>query len=185
MINVTELRPGNYFIDENNLYLVLDILLNKTAQRRMIAKVKVKNLRTGAIIELSRNGGYLVEPVRLDKKNMLYLYDTEDTLVFMDQNTFEQIELAKTALVWESNFLVSNAEMEILAYEDEIIGLSLPPKVALKIVECEPAVRGDTVNKAMKDAVLETGLKLRVPLFIESGETILVRTDNGQYDGRA
>lgn len=185
MINVTELRPGNYFIDEDNLYLVLDILHNKTAMRKMVAKIKTKNLRTGAILELSRNSGYLVEPVRLDKKKMTYLYDTDHTLVFMDQVTYDQIELEKEKMVWERNFLVSNAEIEILAYEDEILGLSLPSKVALEIIECEPAVRGDTVNKAMKDAILETGLKIRVPLFIESGETILVRTDTGQYEGRA
>ena len=185
MINVTELRPGNHFLDEGILYSVLDILLNKTAMRKMVAKVKVKNLRTGAILEISRNSGYMVEPVRLDKKKMTYLYDSGDMLVFMDQSTYEQIELAKANMEWERNFLVSNAEIEILAYDDEILRLPLPAKVALQIVECEPAVRGDTVNKAMKDAILETGLKLRVPLFVESGETILVRTDNGQYDGRA
>jgi len=185
MINVTELRPGNHFIDEGVLYSVLDVLLNKTAMRKMVAKLKVKNLRTGAILELSRNSGYVVEPVRLDKKKMTYLYDSGDMLVFMDQTSYEQIELLKSNMEWESNFLVSNSEIEILAYEDEILGLSLPAKIALKIVECEPAVRGDTVNKAMKDAILETGYKLRVPLFVESGETILVRTDNGQYDGRA
>jgi elongation factor P len=185
MINVTELRPGNHFIDEGVLYSVLDILLNKTAMRKMVAKVKVKNLRTGAILEISRNSGYVVEPVRLDKKKMTYLYDSGDMLVFMDQVTFDQIELPKSNMEWERNFLVANSEIEILAYEDEILGLSLPSKIALQIVECEPAVRGDTVNKAMKDAILETGYKLRVPLFIENGETILVRTDNGQYDGRA
>jgi elongation factor P len=151
----------------------------------MVAKVKVKNLRTGAILEISRNSGYVVEPVRLDKKKMTYLYDSGDMLVFMDQVTFDQIELPKSNMEWERNFLVANSEIEILAYEDEILGLSLPSKIALQIVECEPAVRGDTVNKAMKDAILETGYKLRVPLFIENGETILVRTDNGQYDGRA
>ena len=73
MVNVTELRPGNYFIDENNLYQVLDILLNKTAMRKMVAKVKVKNVRTGTINELARNSGYMVENVRLDKRQMQYL----------------------------------------------------------------------------------------------------------------
>ena len=84
MVNVTELRPGNYFIDENNLYQVLDILLNKTAMRKMVAKVKVKNVRTGTINELARNSGYMVENVRLDKRQMQYLYDSGDFLVFMD-----------------------------------------------------------------------------------------------------
>ena len=184
-MNVTELRPGNYFIDEGNLYQVLDILLNKTAMRKMVAKVKAKNMRSGAIIELARNSGYDVEKAVLSKKKMVYLYDSGDALVFMDNNTYDQIEIQKSRLEWEMNFLTSNAEIDILFYEDEILGTTLPSSVALKIIDCEPAVRGDTVNKAMKFATVETGFKLKVPLFIDNGETILVRTDTGDYDGRA
>ena len=185
MVNVTELRPGNYFIEEGNIYQVLDILLNKTAMRKMVAKVKVKNLRTGAINEMSRNSGYMIETIRLDKRQMQYLYDTGDALVFMDQETYEQIEISKDRLEWECKFLKGDEIVEITSYENEVLGINLPAKVALKIVECEPAVRGDTVNKAMKNAVVETGFRLRVPLFIDNGETISVRTDTGEYDGRA
>ncbi len=184
-MNVTELRPGNYFIDEGNLYQVLDILLNKTAMRKMVAKVKAKNMRTGAIIELARNSGYDVEKALLSKKKMGFLYDDGVNFVFMDNDTYEQIEINKDRLEWEKNFLVSGSEIEILFYDDEILGISLPSTVALTITECEPGVRGDTVNKAMKQAVLETGLKTKVPLFINNGEKILVRTDTGEYDGRA
>ena len=184
-MNVTELRPGNYFIDEGNLYQVMDILLNKTAMRKMVAKVKAKNMRTGAITELARNSGYDVEKAVLSKKKMAYLYDDGDNLIFMDNSTFEQIGIAKSRLEWELNFLVSNSEIDILFYDDEILGITLPSSVALQIVDCEPAVRGDTVNKAMKNATLETGFKVKVPLFIENGETVLVRTDTGAYDGRA
>ena len=184
-MNVTEIRPGNYFIDEDNLYLCLDILLNKTAMRKMVAAIKAKNMRTGSIVQISRNSGYDVEPVRVDKKKMSYLYDSGDSLVFMDQVTYDQVEIAKSKLEWEMNFLVADAEIEILAYEDEILGISLPSSVALTIVDCEPAVRGDTVNKAMKFATLETGYRVKVPLFINNGEKILVRTDTGLYDGRA
>ena len=184
-MNVTEIRPGNYFIDEDNLYLCLDILLNKTAMRKMVAAIKAKNMRTGSIVQISRNSGYDVEPVRLDKKKMSYLYDSGDSLEFMDQVTYDQVEIAKSKLEWEMNFLVADAEIEILAYEDEILGISLPSSVALTIVDCEPAVRGDTVNKAMKFATLETGYRVKVPLFINNGEKILVRTDTGLYDGRA
>ena len=185
MVNVTELRPGNYFEEEGAIYKVLDILLNKTAMRKMVAKVKVQNLRTGAISEISRNSGYGIEVIRLDKRQMQYLYDTGDNLVFMDQETYEQIEISKERLEWEQKFLKGDEIVEITSYENEVLGINLPAKVALKIVECEPAVRGDTVNKAMKEATLETGLKVRVPLFINEGEEILVRTDNGQYDSRA
>ncbi len=185
MINVTELRPGNYFEDQGNIYLVLDILLNKTAMRKMVAKVKVKNLRTGAITEMSANSGYQVDPIRLDKKKMTYLYDSGDFLVFMDQSTYEQVEIPEARLDWEKKFLKENSEVEIVTYEDEILGINLPAKVALKIVHTEPAVRGDSVNKAMKDAELETGLVVKVPLFVGQDEEVLVRTDTGEYDGRA
>jgi len=184
-MNVTELRPGNYFIDEGNLYQVMDILLNKTAMRKMVAKVKAKNMRTGAIIELARNSGYDVEKALLSKKKMGFLYDDGVNFVFMDNSTFEQIEINKDRLEWEKNFLISGAEIDILFYEDEILGITLPSSVALTITECEPGVRGDTVNKAMKLATLETGLQIKVPLFINNGEKVLVRTDTGDYDGRA
>ena len=184
-MNVTELRPGNYFIDDNKLLLVIDILLNKTAMRKMVAKLKVKDVRTGAITDMSANSGYQVETVRLDKKKMSYLYDDGNFLVFMDQESYEQVNIEKKRLEWEMHFLKPNQEIEVVSYEDEILGINLPAKVELQITHCEPAVRGDTVNKATKDATVETGWKIRVPLFIEEGENVLVRTDNGEYDGRA
>ncbi|MBO8428154.1 MAG: elongation factor P [Firmicutes bacterium] len=184
-MNVTELRPGNYFLEDGNIFSVIDILLNKTAMRKMVAKIKVKNVRTGSITEISRNSGYQVEQIRLEKKKMNYLYDAGDFLVFMDNTTYEQVEIPAARLEWEKNFLTENLEVEIVSYDDEILGINLPAKVNLKITECEPAVRGDTVNKAMKDATLETGLKVRVPLFINNGDLVSVRTDTGDYDGRA
>lgn len=183
--NITQLRPGNYFVDGDQLYKVLDILLNKTAMRKMVAKVKVKNLRSGAVIEIAENSGYEVETVRLDKYKMQYLYDTGDALCFMNQETYDQIEISKDKLEWEVQFLKGNEEVDVESYEGDIMGLTLPSKVALEVTECELATKGDTVNKAMKDAILETGLKIKVPMFINQGEVILVRTDNAQYDGRA
>ncbi len=185
MVNVTELRPGNYFEEEGNIYRVIDILLNKTAMRKMVAKVKVKNLRTGAVTEIARNSGYQIETIRLDKKQMQYLYDSGETLVFMDQNTYEQVEISKDRLQWESQLLKGDELVEIISYGSEILGVNLPAKVALKVTQCDPATRGDTINKAMKEVTLETGLKTKVPMFIEEGEVVLIRTDNGEYDGRA
>lgn len=186
MINVTEVRPGNYFVDEGNLYRVIDILLNKTAMRKMVAKIKVQNLRTGAITEIARNSGYQVEEARIDKSNMQYLYDAGETLCFMNPETYEQIELPKSRLENEIPYLTANGSVIILSYEDEILGVQLPAKVALEVVECEPGVRGDTIsNGGSKEAVLETGLHIRVPLFINQGDKISVDTSTGKYDGRA
>ena len=185
-MNVTELRPGNYFEDENTLYQVIDILLNKTAMRKMVAKVKVKNVRTGAITEIARNSGYDVELVSINKKNMQYLYDGGTTLVFMDPETYEQVELPKDTLKNEIPYLAPNGEVIMVSYEDEILGVELPAKVALEVVETEPGVRGDTIsNGGSKDAKLETGLPIRVPLFINEGEKVMVDTTTGKYDKRA
>lgn len=185
MINITELRPGNTFEYEGNIYTCLDIDLNKTAMAKMKVKVKSKNVKTGSVLDLSFIGGDKVELLRLDKKQMQYLYDDGVGFVFMDMETYDQISIDKARLEWESNFLVPEAMVTITMYESEIIGIELPAKMTLKIVECEPAVRGDTVNKAMKDAYLETGLKVRVPLFVENGESIIVYTNDGTYDSRA
>jgi elongation factor P len=116
---------------------------------------------------------------------MQYLYNSGDALVFMDQNTYDQIEIPVERMEWESKLLRGDEEVDVVLYNDEVMGVSLPSKVALTITECEPAVKGDTVNKAMKVAILETGLQIKVPLFISQGEVVLVRTDNGEYDGRA
>ena len=185
-MNVTELRPGNYFEDENTLYQVIDILLNKTAMRKMVAKIKVRNVRTGAITELARKSGYDVEQVSVTKQNMQYLYDAGETLVFMNPDTYEQIEIGKIALEREIPYLAPNGNVIVQSYEDEVLGIELPAKVTLEVVDTEPGVRGDTVtNGGSKDARLETGLTIKVPLFVNIGDKVLVDTASGKYDKRA
>lgn len=185
MIIVNDLRPGLTFEYEGNIFVVIDTQHNKTAMRQMIVKSKVRNLRTGAIVELAFTGGDKVEPAHIDKKEMQYLYDTGDALAFMDTSTYDQIEIQKSNLTWEMNFLKANDNVNITMYEGEILGLILPDKVALTIVETEPAVKGDTANNAQKMAKLETGLEVKVPLFINEGELILISTSDGKYSGRA
>ena len=162
MINVTELRPGNTYVWEGTPYTCLDIDLNKTAMAKMKVKVKSKNLKTGATLDMSGDG-----------------------LVFMDTETYDQVSIPKERLEWELNFLKPESIVTITMLNGEILGVELPAKVTLLITKCEPAVRGDTVNKALKDAYLETGLKVRVPLFVENNEEIIVCTNDGSYDSRA
>jgi elongation factor P len=154
--------------------------------RQMIVKVKVKNLRTGVINEISFTGGDKVEQAHIDKKEMQYLYDDGDNFVFMDNETYEQIEIPKARLEWEKQFMKENDNVTISMYEGkEILGVILPDKVELQIVECEPAVKGDTATSATKNAKVETGLDIRVPLFIQNGEMVLISTADGKYSGRA
>ncbi len=185
MIQVNDLKPGISFGYENNIYVVLDIQHNKTAMRQMIVKTKVKNLRSGSITEISFIGGDKVDEAHLDKRPMQYLYDEGDALVFMDNETYDQVSIQKEKLKWEMNFLVEQQEVEITYYQEEILGIALPVKVTLTVTETEPAIKGDTVNKATKEAKLETGYTVRVPLFVNEGEKIIVRTDTGDYDSRA
>ena len=103
----------------------------------------------------------------------------------MDTETYDQVSIPKERLEWELNFLKPESIVTITMLNGEILGVELPAKVTLLITKCEPAVRGDTVNKALKDAYLETGLKVRVPLFVENNEEIIVCTSDGSYDSRA
>lgn len=185
MIQVNDLKPGISFAHEGNIYVVLDILHNKTAMRQMIVKTKVKNLRTGTINEISFTGGDKVDSVHIEKKAMEYLYEDGRDLIFMDSESFEQIGIPKDRLEWETKFLAPNQNVEITYYEGEILGVALPAKVKLKVTNTSPAVPGNTATRALKDAILETGLLVKVPLFVNEGEELWVKTDSGDYDSRA
>ena len=185
MVNCTEVRPGNIYVWDGQLYLCQSIDLNKTAMAKMKVKLKSKNVRTGSITEVSLIGGDKVEVVFVEKRKMGFLYDEGEAICFMDNETYEQISVSKVQLEWECNFLVAGVEVEIMTYQGEILGITLPPKVQLNITESEPAVRGDTSKTAMKDAILETGFKVKVPIFVEQGEDIIVSTVDGTYVSRA
>ncbi len=185
MISSNDLRTGMAILHEDNLYQVLGQSQNKTAMRQMIVKVKVRNMHTGSITELNFTGGDKIKIAHIDKKTMQYLYDAGTALVFMDTETYEQIELDKSVLEWEINFLKENQDVTVIMYQNEVLGVQLPEKVTLEIVEAEPAVKGDTATNAQKNAVLETGYEIRVPLFIDRGELVVVNTTDGKYTGRA
>ena len=185
MISSNDLKPGQTIAVDNDIYVVLDTSQNKTARSAMVVKAKVRNLRTGSNVELSWGGGEKVQPAEIEKREMQYLYDTEDSLVFMDNETYDQIEIPKDRLTWERQFMKPEDTVNITSYEGEILGVQLPDKVTLQVVEAEPAVKGDTATSALKNAVLETGLQVKVPLFINQDEMIVINTSEGKYSGRA
>jgi len=186
MLNSTEIKPGQCFTWEGELYQCLDIALNKTAMAKMKVKVKVKAPRTGVVKELSLISGDKVGEATIDKRPMQFLYDAGDMMVFMDSENYEQIEIPSSRLEWEKNFLTPNLDVQIMIYEGkEILGVSLPDKVTLELTECELAVKGDTATNALKNAVTETGLQVKVPMFINQGEKIIVSTADGKYSSRA
>lgn len=185
MINVNEFKSGMTIEYEGNIYIVLEFQHVKPGKGAAIVKAKLRNLRTGSIAEYTFNAGTKVPQARIEKKAMQFLYAMNDTYYFMNMNDYEQIELAKSLIGDDADLLKENLEVDIMFYEGEMLGMNLPDKIALKVVHTEPAVKGNTTSSAMKDATLETGKVVKVPLFIEEGEEILVGSKDGKYVSRA
>ena len=185
MINVNDLKVGMTIMYDNNIYSVMDTQHVKPGKGAAFVQAKLKNLRSGSIIENRFNSSDKVEPARIEKKPMQYLYSMNDVYYFMDMNTYEQVEINKSQIGDDSELLKENLEVDIMFFEGEMLGMNLPDKIALKIVHTEPAVKGNTTSSAMKDATLETGKVIKVPLFIEQDEIILVSSKDGKYVSRA
>ena len=185
MISTYDLKNGFTIEVDGAFFVVLNTEHVKPGKGAAIVKAKLKNLRTGAIYEQTFNAGVKVATARIEKQLMQYLYNMNDIYYFMNMDSYEQLELAKEAVGDGANFLKENLEVYITSYEGEVLGLQLPDKVELVVTHTEPAVKGNTTNNALKDAEVETGLNVRVPLFIEEGETIIVSTSDGKYVSRA
>ena len=185
MISTNDLKNGITIEVDGAIFVVLNTEHVKPGKGAAIVKAKLKNLRTGAIYEQTFNAGVKVATARIEKQLMQYLYTMNDTYYFMNMDSYEQLELNKDSIGDGANFLKENLEVYITSYEGEVLGLQLPDKVELVVTHTEPAVKGNTTNNALKDAEVETGLNVRVPLFIEEGETIIVSTSDGKYVSRA
>ena len=185
MISTNDLKNGITIQVDGDIFVVMETQHVKPGKGAAIVKAKLKNLRSGAIFEKTFNAGVKVETARIEKQLMQYLYSMSDEYYFMNMETYEQISLTKDHLGDGVNFLIENAEVYITSFEGEVIGIDLPDKINLKVTHTEPAVKGNTTNNALKDATVETGLLVRVPLFIEEGETIVVSTSDGKYVSRA
>lgn len=184
MINVNDFKTGMTISYEGNLYQVLEFQHVKPGKGAAIVKTKLKNLRTGSIVEQTFNSGIKVPSAHVEKVKMQYLYENNGMYTFMNMNTYEQVELSKSQMEYESKFLKEGLEVLIFFYESEMLGIELPEKIDYKITSTEPAVKGNTATNATKDAIIETGMLVRVPLFIEQDEEIIVSTKDGKYVSR-
>jgi elongation factor P len=185
MVNANDIKNGMTIIFEDALYIVLEFSHVKPGKGAAFVKAKLRNLRTGSIVEKTFNSSIKLEKAMITRQNMQYLYNTGDAYAFMNMETYEQIELTKDQIGDDAKFLKEGINVDITFYEGEMLGISLPDKIEYVITHTEPAVKGNTTNNALKDAELENGLKVRVPLFIQEGEAILVTTSDGKYDSRA
>ncbi len=185
LINVNDIKNGMTIIYDGKLCVIISFLHVKPGKGAAVMKVKMRNLKTGTITEETINSDKKLEKAHVDKKTMSYLYNSGTGYVFMDNETYEQTEISEDKLTDEKKFLKENMEVQIAFYQGEIIGVTLPEKVEYEVVDTTDAVKGNTTNNAQKDATLENGLVVKVPLFITNGEKIIVSTLDGKYSSRA
>ncbi len=185
MINVNDIKNGLTVKIDNNLYQVVEFQHVKPGKGSAFVRTKLKNLRTGATVETTYNTNVKLETARIEKQNMQFLYSQGDTYYFMNMVTYDQVELKKSQLGDDYKFLKENLEVIISFYEGEVLGMILPDKIEYIITKSEPGVKGNTTSTAMKDAELENGMVIKVPMFIDEGEQILVSTVDGKYVSRA
>ena len=184
MFNVNDIKNGMTIKYEGNIYQVVEFQHVKPGKGSAFVKTKLKNLRAGTTQEITFNAGIKMEKADVRKNQLSYLYSTGDSYVFMDLNTYDQIEIPANLLINEAKFLKEGMNVESMVIEGEVVGITLPEKVSYKVISAPEAVKGNTTSTAQKDVTIETGYTLKAPLFISEGEEIVITTRDGKYFSR-
>jgi elongation factor P len=184
-INGNEIRPGNVLEHDNGLWAAVKVSHVKPGKGGAFAQVELKNLRDGRKLNERFRSADKVEQVRLDQKDQQFLYESNGMLVFMDSETYEQIELPSDLLGERRPFLQDGMTATVEYYGDEALSMQLPQKVVCKVVETEPVVKGQTAANSYKPAILDNGVRIMVPPFIGQDEDIVVHTEFMEYSERA
>ncbi|MEZ2457126.1 elongation factor P [Salinicoccus roseus] len=185
MISVNDFKTGLTVEVDGGIWRVVEFQHVKPGKGAAFVRSKLRNLRTGAIQEKTFRAGEKVSRAQIDNRKMQYLYADGDAHVFMDNNTYDQVELQASAIQEELKYLKENMNVSLIMYEGETLGVELPKSVELQVSETEPGIKGDTASGATKSATLETGLVLQVPLFVNEGDMLVISTDDGSYVSRA
>ncbi|MGQ9498690.1 MAG: elongation factor P [Desulfotomaculales bacterium] len=181
MISTNDFRTGLTIELEGDVWQVVEFLHVKPGKGSPFVRSKLKNLRTGAVVERTFNAGEKVPRAHLDRREMQYLYNDGANYYFMDTESYDQVPVPVDTLGDAVKYLKDDMNLFLLFYREKIIGIDLPNTVELKVVETTPGIRGDTATGGSKPATLETGLVVQVPLFVEEGDVIQVDTRTGQY----
>lgn len=182
---ISEFRRGMAILFKNDIYLIAEFQHVKPGKGQAFIKTKLKNVKTGRVIDNTFKLSERLEAVRLDEKKMQYLYNDNENFFFMDMDTYDQVSIIKDLVGEQQKFLKEGMMAKILFHQNDPITLELPTTVDLEVIEAEPAVKGDTAGNLTKFVTLETGAKLQVPPFIEQGEIIRIDTRTGTYVSRA
>lgn len=184
-VNINDIKNGMTLILEGKLVTVVDFQHVKPGKGPAFVRIKYRDLRTGSTIEDTFNTNLKLEKAHVEKMQMQFLYKENDNYVFMNTNDYSQMEVSSSIIGDDAKFLKEGLVIEIQMYEGEILGIVLPEKIEYKVTETTDAVKGNTTNNAMKDATIESGYTIKVPMFISEGETIVVSTKDGKYVSRA
>ena len=182
-ISTADFKTGMTILYNNAIYQIIEFQHVKPGKGGAFVRTKLRNLRTGNINEITFTAGEKMEQALVEKKKMQYLYGG-DSYCFMDVETYEQVEIPAERLEWESKFLLEGQLLEIVFYGEEILGVNLPEKMTFEVIEAAPAVSGNTATNAMKEVKIETGLVVKVPMFVEQGDKIVVTTFDGKYSSK-
>ncbi|MBQ2685234.1 MAG: elongation factor P [Erysipelotrichaceae bacterium] len=183
-IEAGDFRTGLTLIIDGDPWVVLDFQHVKPGKGAAILKTKMKNLKTGSTQERNFNANTKFEQAVVERKTAQYSYESDNTYYFMDMETYETYELSADQIGFNKYFLVDSMEVTLNFFDGLLLDISVPDKVELVVAETTPGVKGAPTTQT-KDAVTNTGLTLRVPQFIEEGETILVTSADGKYSSRA
>jgi len=170
---------------EGQLFYLVEFQHVKPGKGGAFVRTKLKNVRTGAVLERTFRSGESITEVRLERRKMQYLYNTGDFYYLMDGETYDQLPIAEETVHDIKGYLKENTEVQVLSRDEEILGIEVPLSVILKVTETEPGFKGDTASSVTKPATLETGLVVQVPLFINQGDALKIDTRTGKYLERA
>lgn len=184
-VRATELRKGTVISENNGLWLVVEYNHHTPGNLRAVIHTKLKNIQTGATKEVRMGSSDVYEVAYLDRKKCEYLYKDSTGFVFMDQESFEQFPLPAELVDDKMGFVRENTVVDVTFHENLAIGVDLPASVTLKVIEAEHAVKGNTATNVKKEATVETGMKVKVPLHITAGDQIKISTADGEFQGRA
>ncbi|MBF8378722.1 elongation factor P [Alicyclobacillus mali] len=185
MISSNDFRNGTTIEYDGSVWRVIEFMHVKPGKGSAFVRTKLKNVKTGAIREMTFRAGEKVPRARIETREMQYLYNDGENYTFMDTETYEQINIPRAQLEYELNFLKENMNCFIVQYQGEIIGIDLPNTVELEVTDTEPGIRGDTATGGSKSATVETGYTLQVPFFINVGDKVVIDTRSGEYVSRA
>lgn len=185
MISTNQFKSGLFIKLDNELFMIIESEHYKPGKGGALVRTKLKNVRSGTSVDKTFRAGETVEDVFVEEKKYQYLYASDDNYHFMDNETYEQISLPEEKVGDVKEFLKENIEVTVLVHKGDALSIKLPTFINLKVAETEPGVKGDTVKVGTKNAKLETGANVQVPLFIVTGDVITIDTRTGKYMGRA